>query len=167
MKTLPCVGFELNYSPFERDCVENLLQLLGSKHTTVAFDVHEEVEPNQQLVVLFSNQHKPTEKLYGKIIECRQINDDTYRVRVNLCKADASEDMLEHISLPVIKGISTPTEISLTCPACASNTSFNLIANQNGAWDKGIMPLYNCESCGTTRAMIGLLEYNCKQAKND
>lgn len=162
MKTYPCVGFELHYSPFERDCIENLAHQFISLTTHLGFDVRQPIAIHQKLVILFSNKLGPTEKLYGEIISCALIDNDTYRIRValqNKCSSSC-EDIADSISMPVCKGIATTSEITVQCPACKTTTEFNLIANQNGEWDKGIMPLYNCTSCGTTRAMIGLLEFN-------
>lgn len=162
LKRIPCVGFELNYSPFDRDCVENLLNLFGPQKTNLSFDVHQKVEPGQQLVIMFSNQYGPTEKLYGRILSCHKLDEWTYRINTELSNTNGQNDKLDSISMPLCKGVATPAEIALECPACSTKTTFSLIANQKGEWSKGIMPLYNCNSCGTTRAMIGLLEYNKK-----
>ncbi|MDH5181036.1 MAG: hypothetical protein OEZ39_04785 [Gammaproteobacteria bacterium] len=168
IKTLPCVGFELHYSPFEKDCVENLAHKFVASPVRLAFDVQYKIDLHQQLVILFSNQYGPTERLYGKIRGCLQVGADTYRVKVELqTKPDISlQDVHDIICLPVMKGIATPVEITLQCPSCKELTHFNLIADQKGDWEKGIMPLYNCGSCGTTRAIIGLLEHNHSSTKN-
>lgn len=167
MKTLPCVGFELHYSPFERDCIENLIHKIKPLTLEFSFDTHQPVDVGQHLLILFSNQHSPTEKLYGEITDCIKINGETYRIKITSQAGQEikHEDEIDIISMPVCKGLAAPSEITLQCPACEVITPFNLIANQVGEWKKGIMPIYNCHSCGTTRAMIGLLEYNYNIAK--
>lgn len=169
MKTLPCVGFELHYSPFERDCIENLGHTVQSIKLELSFDVHDALKPAQQIVILFSNQHSPTEKLYGEVVSCKEIEKDTFRVKIRTLTVQhiSPDDSSDSISLPVSKGMSTPVEITLECPSCKATSIFHLIANQGGDWDKGIMPIYNCDSCGTTRAIISLLEHNHAIAKND
>lgn len=50
---IPCVGFELQYSPLERDCVENLAQSVHPKTHEFTFDVIQEVTQGQEILMFF------------------------------------------------------------------------------------------------------------------
>lgn len=160
-KPIPCVGFELLYSPLDRDCVENLAQSLHTRSNEFIFDVVQKVEQGQEMLMLFSNKHGPTEHLIAEVIKCTMLSDDEYQVTLKT-RSDAGvvTDSTDLICLPINKGPATAREISLVCPCCHNMTSFQFIATQDGDWEKGILPIYNCASCGTTRAMIGLLTTN-------
>lgn len=163
MKTpLPCVGFELQYSPLKRDCVENLAHALHPESSEFTFDVIQEVQSGQAILMLFSNKRNPTQQLLAEVKVCNKLAEDHFRITLTTntnSKLLAMENS-DLISVPISKGISAPVEITLHCPACNSKTIFHFIANQDGDWEHGILPIYNCGSCGTTRAMIGLISCN-------
>lgn len=89
------------------------------------------------------------------------LDEDHYQV--TLITRPDSRVLLDHadlICLPIIKGISTAIQMTLMCPSCKNKTPFRYIDNQGGDWESGILPIYNCGSCGTTHAMIGLISSN-------
>ncbi len=158
---IPCVGFELQYSPLERDCVENLAYSLHKSSNKFRFDVTTELEDGQEVLMLFSNKKSPTQHLEARVISCEKMNKDHFRLTLRTCP-DSSivEDKSEVICLPISRGPSTAQEMTLLCPSCKKTTPFHFIANQDGEWERGILPIYNCSSCGTTRAMPGLINRN-------
>ena len=162
MKTpLPCVGFELQYSPLKRDCAENLAHTLLPQSNEFTFDVIQEVQPEQEILILFSNKHSPTQRLLAKVNVCNKLAEGHFRITLTIAANNVvALDNAELISMPISKGISAPIEMTFHCPACNSKTTFHFIANQDGDWEHGILPIYNCGSCGTTRAMIGLISCN-------
>jgi len=159
--TLPCVGFELHYSPLDRSCVENLAQTLHRKSSEFTFDVIQEVPAGQEILMLFSNKQGPTQQLLAVVQVCTKLAEAHFRVTL---KTNTNSNILidnpDLICLPISKGTSTPVEMTLYCPACSNKTPFHFIANQDGDWEHGILPIYNCSSCGTTRALIGLINHN-------
>jgi len=159
-KLLPCVGFELQYSPLERSCVDNLGQALHAKSSNFTFDAIKEVTEGSEIVILFSNKHGPTQQLCAKVEACLRLAEDHFRLTLTThADSNISVDNSELICIPITKGISAPIEMTLHCPACKSTTVFQYIANQDGDWEHGILPIYNCKACGTTRAMIGLIHH--------
>lgn len=150
---LPCVGFELQYSPLERSCVENLANALHPKTSEFTFDVFQEVQPGQEILMLFSNKQTPTQQLLAEVKVCSKLAKDHFRITLATnTTSRVAIDNSDLIYLPISKGTSTPIEMTLHCPACKNKTPFHYIANQGGDWEHGILPIYNCGSCGTTRA---------------
>ncbi len=156
---LLCVGFELQYSPLQRGCVDNLAQALHPKMSKFTFDVIKEVQPGQEILILFSNKLSPTQQLGAKVTDCIPLAEDHFRISlITDTNSHVEIDNSDLVYIPITKGISAPIEMTLHCPACNSQTVFQFIANQDGDWQDGILPIYNCSSCGTTRAMIGLIK---------
>ena len=158
-KPIPCVGFELLYSPIDRGYMDNFAQSVHCMTNKFIFDVTVQLSIGQEVVILFSNNDRPTENLYAEVKNCIEINDEHYQVALETHpEARVKTDDPNIICLPVNKGPLLAQEIDLQCPACNNSSTFQFIANQDGDWEKGILPMYNCGSCGTTRAMIGLLK---------
>ena len=158
-KSIPCVGFELLYSPVDRSHMDNLAHSVHRITNKFIFDVTVRQSIGQEIVILFSNNDGPTEHLYAEVKDCTKINDEHYQVVLETNpEARVHIDETNIICFPVNKGPSLAQEITLQCPACNNSSPFRFIANQDGDWEKGILPIYNCGSCGTTRAMIGLVK---------
>ena len=162
-RTIICVGFELQYSPLHRDCVDNLAQSLHSITSEFCFDVIQAVSVGQEIIMLFSNKQIPTQHLLAQVVKCVPLDDSHYRITLKT-QADTTIriDNADLICLPICKGPSTASAITLICPSCNNKTPFHFIANQGGDWERGILPIYNCGACGTTRTMIGLVNH-CNQ----
>ena len=160
-KPIPCVGFELLYSPVDRCYMENVASLVHSKSNRFIFNVVENLEKGQPILLSFSNNNGPTEYLQAEVTECVQLEEQHYQVTIET-QPDAKViyDTPELVTIPVNSGPSIAQKIFLCCPACKQDTHFKYIANQQGDWNRGILPIYNCESCGTTRAMTGLVKNN-------
>ena len=158
LATTPCVGFELQYSPLSRGCIENFADVICMTKISFRFDVTRPLETGRNIIVLFSNQHNPTQYLTMQIDTCNQI-EKHYRVTISPGKETimAYHDAIEMIHLPILKNRGTPVQISAICPACRCASEFDYVGMQDGDWPKGIMPLYTCASCSTTRTLIGLL----------
>ncbi len=154
----PCVGFGLQYSPIERACVDNLAQSLHNLTREYIFDVVQAVMPGQEIQVVFSNNQTPTHCLTAEVRECNQIGENHYRISLmTQAEAVVRMDNTESIYMPIAKGTATALQMTLECPSCNHKSSFQFIANQEGDWEKGMLPIYNCGSCGSSRAMIGLV----------
>ena len=121
-----CVGFELQYSPLKRDCVENLANALHLKTREYTFDVIQEVQPGNEILMLFSNKQGPTQQLRAKVKTCTLLEEDHYQIALT---TNVSNNIVinnsDLICLPITKGISAPTAMSLHCPACNIKTTFN------------------------------------------
>jgi DNA-directed RNA polymerase subunit RPC12/RpoP len=160
---IPCVGFELQYSPLQRDSVENFANSLHSNTSEFVFDVFQSVEVGKDILMLFSNKQEPTQQILAEVLTCIRLEDEHYRLTLKI-RPDSRIliDKVDLICLPIIKGPSTAQQMTLECPSCSSISPFRFIATQEGDWDNGILPIYNCAACGTTRAMIGLLNDNAQ-----
>jgi len=78
---LPCVGFELQYSPQQRGCVENLAHALHSKSREFTFDVIQKVESGQEMLMLFSNKQGPTHQLLAEVRAVANWQRSTFELR--------------------------------------------------------------------------------------
>lgn len=155
---VPCVGFELQYSPLKRSCVENLAHALHPDTSKFTFDVFQEVPAGQEIRLLFSNKQGPTQQLLAEVKACHKLAKNHFRITLTTnTKSCVVIDNTDLICLPISKGTSVPIKMTARCPACNNKAPFHFIANQDGDWEQGILPIYNCGSCGTTRAMIGLI----------
>ena len=157
-KPIPCVGFELLYSPIDKDFVRNIAHSFHRITNQFIFNVVEELENGQEILILFSNSTGPTEQIPAKVKACRKLAEDHYQLTLET-QADSriNIDKASLVTLPINRGPSTAQEIKLSCPCCRKDSTFRFIANQSGDWEKGILPIYNCSSCGTTRAITGLV----------
>ena len=63
--------------------------------------------------------------------------------------------------------IAMPSGAELRCPSCLEQAIFELIANQTGHWTQGILPLYTCSRCKTTRTIPNILEFNRRYYVNE
>lgn len=158
-KPIPCVGFELLYSPVDRNFLENIAKLVHNMSNRFIFDVEERLTKGQEILIVFSNKNCPTEHLYAEVKNCTKLADNHYVTTLETQpNAGIVVDSATLITVPINKGPSTAREFNLNCPSCKSDTSFKFIANQDGDWENGILPIYNCSACGTTRAMVGLVK---------
>jgi len=158
---IPCVGFELQYSPLQRDSVENFAHSLHLKTSEFTFDVFQAVETGRDILMLFSNKQAPTQQIPAEVVKCVRLDEEHYRLTLKtLPDSCVLVDKWELICLPISRGPSTAQEMTMQCPSCNNTGPFRFIATQEGDWDIGILPIYNCAACGTTRAMIGLVYRN-------
>ena len=157
-KLIPCVGFELQYSPLDRDSLDNFAITLHGKINELVFEVFRAVEPGTDIIIMFSNKSGPSQQIPAEVISCTQLDNEHYRLGLRTKDGCAvRDDAANLICLPVNRGPATAHEMVLPCPSCDTRGPFKFIANQNGDWEQGILPIYNCDACGTSRAMVGLV----------
>ena len=164
----PCVGIELIYSPTNDGPLDGLahplLQAVSADISLsgMAFDVDRPLEINTKLFLMIANQTIPNERLVATVMRCEKVADTHYRIGVQL---DSSEGVISDsdatlIAEPIGVGSNIPREIEFSCPSCSIVSKFRFIANQQGHWGEGILPLYNCLNCGTTRTILSILSFN-------
>ena len=164
----PCVGIELMYCPINNDCIENLGSEIYSaighdmSFSGLSFDVVHSLDVGEKLHILISNQFKPPERLTAEIRWCKELENGHFRIGVSIISSEGVKLDGEHCADDLINvdNSAGPSEATLICPSCMEISTFNLVDNQEGSWDKGIMPLYNCSRCNTTRSIPSILEYN-------
>lgn len=165
----PCVGIPLLYSPAGGDNVTNLADLLhratviDMSLSGLAFDIDKYMEPGKQLVILLEkpagkNDGDSYERLMTRVIWCKQLPTTQYRTGVEIESTECGIDnKYGELLLEAIGNTEAPREIDMLCPACGQSAIFSFVGNQPVLKSKGIMPLYNCSACSTTRSLPGML----------
>lgn len=166
----PCVGIGLLYSTVLKDCVNNIGQdfLAATMHdcslSGLAFDIDQALQPGDRLHILISNQERATERLIAEVCWCKPLSENTYRAGVHiLAEYGIAVDTCMTESIPILHGPPVPSGVNFLCPSCQQLSTFNYMATQSGDWENGMMPLYNCSNCSTTRTILTILEYNRTQ----
>lgn len=164
----PCVGIELMFSPVRGECVEALGTEIYSafahdmSFSGLSFDIVEPLTKGEKLYILVSNQFQPAERLTAEVRWCKAVENGHYRIGVSIVgsagvKYDESKKAYDVISTSDSLG---PSEARLVCPSCTQESTFVFVEKQEGDWENGIMPLYQCSSCTTTRSIPNILEFN-------
>lgn len=124
----------------------------------LAFDVDKPLLTGDKILVLLD---KPDEYLHEELMTevrwCRELPSGQYRVGVVI---DASSQSIQKHAVADINfkaERTTPVEVETYCPACHKKTTFIFVAYQPVLVNKGVMPLYDCSSCGTTRSLTGII----------
>lgn len=127
----------------------------------MSFDVTEYIKPEQQLYIIIPDDEQGDEKLQATVCWCRLIEEGHYRVGLSLDQAHGVEKLsaTENFS-SVTREPAVPMEAEMTCPACRENAIFIYKGIQTHGGTEGILPLYNCTACGTTRTIPSLLRFN-------
>ena len=89
--------------------------------------------------------------------------EDRYRVGTRIVEAWPGEPVDEDVTAyePIGTGPAVPVEAEFTCPACKQRAIFGLEGIQTGrAIDQGLMPLYTCGACKSTRTIVSILTMN-------
>lgn len=171
----PCVGIELMYSPIRDDCVEELGSEIYSaishdmSFSGLSFDVSTPMELNNTLYIIVDNQFQPPERLTAEVRWCKPLENKSYRIGVQIVASagvelDTENRLADYISVSDSTG---PSEATLICPNCLEIANFIFVKNQEGDWNTGVMPLYNCSECGTTRSIPNILEFNRRHRLNE
>lgn len=170
----PAVGIGLLYSPTQEKCLENPVQDLyeaagvDMSLSGIAFEVDRPLKTGQKLIVLVESPNAVIgEKLLADVRWCKKYSEGHYRVGATIHASEQLSDPETDNDIqpePIGKGPKVPSEIDLFCPACHIRVSFQLIGLQNGDWSKGILPIYNCPFCGSTRTITTILAYNRQRA---
>ncbi len=171
----PCVGIELMFSPVRDDCIESLGSEIYSaighdmSFSGLSFDVIHPLKNGEQLYILVSNQFQPSERLTAEVCWCKALENGNYRIGVNILesagvKIDVKNRLNDNIG---VTDNSMPSEARLACPSCTEVSTFMFVKNQKGDWGKGVMPLYQCDTCDTTRSIPNILDFNRRLRINE
>ncbi|QPK64433.1 response regulator [Methylomonas sp. LL1] len=166
----PCVGIDLMFSPLQDDYIEGM----GAKiyqavchdmsFSGLSFDVVHAMQVGEQIIIIIENQFQPSERLQAEVRWCKTISEGVFRIGVKILLEQihdgspiASADLLEDIAA---HPLAMPSGAELRCPACLERAVFELVDNQLGYWMDGVLPLYTCSVCATTRTIPNILEFN-------
>lgn len=167
----PCVGIALLYSARDGQGRSGMGSLLHQVATTdmslkgLAFDVAVPLAVGDTLMVLVGQPDTEVcEQLFTSVRWCRELSQGHFRVGVQIGQSSRVLQRLSAdggvLSKPIQIGLPVPASVELVCPACGAHAVFELVANQPVAGGKqGLMPLYDCSLCETTRSIMGLLAY--------
>ena len=166
----PVVGIGVLYSPTERRCLDNAGQLVREavavdvSLTGLSFDVREPLAPGEELLIeLDDPAGGPAERILAEVRWCRQVDDAHYRIGTRIRETVAvgrNGDDADVAARPIGKGLPVPSGVDLRCPACGGQSEFTLLGLQPGAWETGVMPLYQCGVCDSSRSITSILAYN-------
>jgi len=160
----PCVGITLLYSPAQETSVSNLAELIfeAAVHdmslSGLAFEVEKEMQKGERLLVLMRQPEcDASARVMSEVCWCRKLSSGHYRVGITI---DRDEPVVLdapgiHISDPIGK-TTVPHALYALCPACNETATFSYAGEQPVLAGLGIMPLYNCSGCGTTRSLTGI-----------
>lgn len=164
----PCVGIALLYSAREDRTMPGMGTLLHQVATHdmslrgMSFDVAAPLAQGAALTVLVGQPDADTcEHLLTRVCWCRELGPGQFRVGVEIEKSSqvnrklAGQSGYESVQV----GLPVPSSVELTCPACGAHTTFELVGHQSVAERAGLMPLYDCAACETTRSIMSLLAY--------
>jgi len=163
-KRYPCVGITLLYSPAQNATVINFAECLvkAKMHNVslsgLAFEVDREMQEGDRLVILIRQPDcDASARVMAEVRWCKQLLAKHYLIGVAI---DAAVPITrdapgKHVSDPIGK-TTVPQELSVLCPACKKLVDFTYIGEQPVFAGVGIMPLYNCSRCGTTRSLTGI-----------
>lgn len=171
----PCVGIELMYSPVRNDVVEELGSQLYSavghdmSYSGLSFDVVKPMSMEERIYIIVHNQFQPPERLTAEVRWCKTLENNLYRIGVVIIASAGIALDTESNNNEFINSVEnrSPSEAMLICPSCLEAATFNFIRNQEGNWKNGIMPLYQCSECGTTRSIPNILEFNRRKRINE
>jgi len=164
----PCVGIDLMFSPLQDDYVE----AMGAKiyqavchdmsFSGLSFDVIKALPVGERLLIIVENQFQPKEQLHAEVRWCKTVSEQVYRIGVKILLEQALDFPDSQLALDDIAAhdLSVPSGAELRCPSCLERSVFELVDHQTGQWAKGLLPLYNCSICGTTRTIPNILEFN-------
>lgn len=161
----PCVAVPLLYSPVSNSFAESMgekiykaavvdLSLFG-----LAFDVDRAMQTGDKIRVLIGKPgEENNEQLAGEVCWCRELPNKQYRVGVAIdalleTQTNSHEAMHSELSAE----LEIPKEVESNCPACKKRSTFLFFAYQPVLAGRGVMPLYDCSTCGTTRSLSGIL----------
>ncbi|MDH5393001.1 MAG: PilZ domain-containing protein [Gammaproteobacteria bacterium] len=163
-KRYPCVAIPLLYSAIKHAHVRRLGEKIFQAAAVdmsisgLAFDINQPMQAGEklQLMIAKSGSHIDDELLL-QVRWCRQLPSGKYRVGGVVDRPHAAHQSLT--ALPGSNGQQeVPAEIEARCPACKNPAIFHFVGNQHVFFSRGIMPLYDCSACGTTRSLTGMLE---------
>ncbi len=167
----PVVGIEVLFSPFDGKVLENAGQVLREavafdiSLSGLSFDVTEPVAEGEELVIQMADPAGGQgERILAEVRWCHQVDHAHYRIGTRIKEWQAAKtpggSRGDLISVPIGRGPQVPSGAEFRCPACTKLSEFSLIGLQPGTWEMGVLPLYQCGSCSSTRSIIAILSYN-------
>ncbi len=171
----PLVGIAVLYSPTEgkylADTGRRLCEAaaVDMSLSGLSFDVREPLAPGEEILIeLDDPEGGQGERILAEVRWCRRVDDAHFRIGTRIRESMAVERRAARediVGRPIGKGLPVPTEVDLRCPACGVQAAFTLLGLQPGAWEHGVMPLYQCGSCDSSRSITSILAYNRDRAR--
>ena len=163
----PCVGIPVLYSPIDSRCAANLAECLykavavNMSLSGLAFDIDQKIYAGDTLRILLEKSGENIfEELVSEVRWCRELASGQYRVGVVI------DGSVKIIQTPLsaqqdkfVGNFDVPKEVNSCCPSCKQQATFDFVSYQPVLAGNGVMPLYNCSLCGTTRSLTGILSY--------
>ena len=159
-----CITIPLLYSAQNNSIMKDMGQKLYQAAAVdlslsgLAFDIDKPLLNGDKILVLLD---KPDEYLHEELMTevrwCRELPSGQYRIGVVI---DDSSQPIQKNAVPEINfnaERTAPAEIETFCPACKKKSTFIFVAYQPVLVNKGVMPLYDCSLCGTTRSLTGII----------
>ena len=166
----PCVGIPLLYSRdtnsthlsrYFRSHLKNI-SLLG-----LAFDVTQQMASAEKIRVYVDvSNKKASDSFLADIRWCRKINEKLFRIGVSLDLTSIIKEegyrqnnvnAASAIQSRTAEALDIPQEVDAVCPACRRMSSFQYLGCQPVLGGQGVMPLYDCGLCHSTRSLQGIL----------
>ena len=161
----PCVGIPVLYSPANSTCTGNLADCLykavavDMSLSGLAFDVYQKMYAGDALRILLEKTGGNVfEELSSEVRWCEELSPKQYRVGVVIdASAKIINTQLSAQRNEFVGELEVPKEINSCCPSCKQQATFDFVSYQPVLAGNGVMPLYNCSLCGTTRSLTGVL----------
>lgn len=160
-----CVAVPLLYSPVSNSYAEGMgekiykaavvdLSLFG-----LAFDVDSAMQAGDKITVIIEKpEEENNEQLAGEVCWCRELPNKQYRVGVAIeALLETVINSHEVLQFDLSGEVGVPKEVESNCPACEKRSTFYFFDFQPVLAGRGVMPLYDCSTCGTTRSLSGIL----------
>jgi len=160
-----CAGIPLLYSSSTSSCIDDLansLQLVtvyDMSLSGLAFDVDRAMEKGDKMILIMEQSEEGMkEGLAAEVRWCDALPSGKYRIGVavdlseNIMKTGIGEKMADAIADKEF-----PKEIEIKCPSCQADSIFKFFSEQPVLSGSGMLPLYNCSVCNTTRSLPGIL----------
>lgn len=172
----PAVGIGLLYSPFSDECLPGMGAAFAEASSVdisvggLAFDVNRSLDVGQDLVIEVANPDSvPAERLLAEVRWCRPVSRHHFRVGARVRAADSLGDYaLDNAEVESIDhGPAVPSEAAFRCPCCEKQSRFTFLGLQKVSWAQGLLPLYTCSACGTTRGIPNLIAFNRECLERD
>ncbi len=170
----PLVGIAVLYSPTEDKYLDDTGQRLREAVAVdvslsgLSFDVREPLAPGEEILIeLDDPDGGQGERILAEVRWCRRVDDAHFRIGTRIRESVAVERRAARediVGRPIGKGLPVPSEVDLRCPACGVQAAFAFLGLQSGSWEHGVMPLYQCGSCDSSRSITSILAYNRERA---
>ena len=164
----PCIGIDLLYSPLHDSMENDVAELLYNASLFdislkgIAFDLDRALEPGRKIII--APQNLPSgvqDRLLTEVVWTSELDDGRFRtgviIREILSRENAEEFPLENLILN--RSLKAPATAEFFCPACGNRADFRYIGSQETGRG-GLLPLYNCDDCESTRSITSILRYN-------